>query len=263
MYRLPGARREATVLRPALQGVGRRSRPGRALTESCRAGTNPRHSLTHPISGAALTAGRDTARSRTWCALAAALAVAGCDGDPTASGPVCGEAPAIGIDDPVTGVLTRQDTRSEGAYIDYYSLQLTDSTNVRITLASPDFDPFLYVFLPTQPPTVRAQAFDPVGQPPGEEETAGLSQRLDRGCHLLGASTWGRGETGSYDLLVEIADNDDEDLQGAADVIARSSAVLRTGRSSERYWIASARWSGSSASVPSRSAMVRATLRIR
>lgn len=210
-----------------------------------------------------MTAGRDAVRSRTWCALAAAFAVAGCDGDPTAADPVCGEAPAVRIDDPVAGALTRQDARFQGAYIDYYSLQLTDSTSVRITLASTDFDPFLYVFRATRPPTVRAQAFDPVGKPPGEEEIAGLSQRLGPGCHLLGASTWGRGETGSYDLVVGIADEDDDDLHGAAEVIARSSAPLRTGRSSERYWIASARWSGSNASVPSRSAMVRATLRIR
>ncbi len=122
--------------------------------------------------------------------------------DPTGTTQICLDAPALVPGELVEGQLTQRDPIFLRAYIDYYSVDLADSTTLEATMTSPELDPFLYRLGPGQ--RVLDQAFDTAGAPPGEPETASLHARLGPGCHLLGASSWERGTTGAYTLRVDI-----------------------------------------------------------
>ncbi len=105
------------------------------------------------------------------------------------------------VGDVVEGGLGPQDARFDGAPIDYFSLSIPDSADLRLTLSSSDLDPLLFLFDVNG--AVTEQAFDPVGQPPGETEVAQLIHRLPPGCTLVGASAWARDAAGTYLLRVE------------------------------------------------------------
>lgn len=149
-----------------------------------------------------MSSGSDAAHPGPWHILAVALLVLwGCDDGPTAAEPVCGEAPAVELGLPLQGRLSSGDALFQGALIDYYSLRLTDSTSVEVTLTSSQLDPFLYLFGPDG--RLAAQAFDSLGTAEGQAESATIERRLPPGCHLLGASSWRRGGRGAYTLRAD------------------------------------------------------------
>lgn len=150
---------------------------------------------------AGVSANRDAAIFRAWLALAAGLLLGGCGAEPTAPSPTCRDAPVLAPGEQVEGELSRSDHGFLGAFIDYFALDLADSTTVRATLTSARFDPFLYLFGPGQ--RLVAQAFDSAGAPPGQPESAVLIIRLGAGCHLIGASSWERAAAGRYNLRVD------------------------------------------------------------
>jgi hypothetical protein len=168
-----------------------------------------------------LTAGRDAALSRprlphavgVWLILLAMIPhLAACDDDPTGTDLTCLQAPALTPGETVEGALSRGDAVFLRAYIDYYAVDLADSATLEATLTSDRFDPFLYRLGPGR--RVTHQAFDTIGAPPGEPETAILRARVGPGCHLLGASSWTPAATGAYVLRVDTIPHDpdtDED----------------------------------------------------
>lgn len=140
------------------------------------------------------------------------LPFAACGDDPTSTDLTCLQAPALTLGETVEGALSRGDDVFLRAYIDYYAVDLADSATLEATLTSDRFDPFLYRLGPGH--RVRHQAFDTIGAPPGEPETAVLRARVGPGCHLLGASSWAPTATGPYILLVDTVphtpDGDDD-----------------------------------------------------
>lgn len=139
-----------------------------------------------------------------WLAVAAAAAAClACGDSATGPAPVCDEAPGIIIGEPVEGRLTTNDESLAGAYVDFYSLRLSDPGDLRITLASTELDPLLLVL--DDQGDVQDQAFDPFGEPAGTLEIAVLDSIFPPGCHILGASAWRPGATGAYILTVEPA----------------------------------------------------------
>ena len=156
----------------------------------------------------------------------ALLLLLGCGDDPIAADPTCAEAPAIELGQSLDGRLSSRDPTFQGARVDYYSLRLVDSTRVTFRLTSPDFDPFLYLF--GSDAQIVAQAFDSVGAPAGQVESASLQQRLAPGCHLVGASSWERNTTGAYSLGV------DSLTSSVPSAPAFSGSSSRTERSSDR-----------------------------
>lgn len=155
-----------------------------------------------------MTAGSDAARPRRSGVLSTAtlLLLAGCGDTPTAQDPVCrGAQPILAGEtagETLDGALTTRDALFRGAHIDYYALELADPATIRVELASAELDPLLFLF--DERGAIRAQAFDSLGAPPGEPETAALSAPLEPGCHLLGASSWVDRATGRYTLHAEV-----------------------------------------------------------
>lgn len=174
-----------------------------------------------------MSSGSDAAHPRPWRLLAVALLLWGCDDDPTATEPICGEAPAVELGVPLQGRLSSGDAVFQGALIDYYSLRLPDSTAVELVLTSAEMDPFLYLF--GSDGRVAAQAFDSLGAPAGEPESATLERRLPPGCHLIGASAWARGGRGVYTFRVDLLAPPPDDEAGFS-LLTGSE----TGRSSAR-----------------------------
>jgi hypothetical protein len=134
-------------------------------------------------------------------AIAALLALAGCGDGPTGSAPVCGEAPILVPGAVVEGELGPGDERLDGSYIDYYSVQVSDSATVVLEMTSAALDPFVYLF--DEARQVRAQAFDTVA---AGAETARLEAVVGAGCWLIGASSWNADGTGAYALTARVGD---------------------------------------------------------
>ena len=129
------------------------------------------------------------------------LAATACGGSPTAAVPQCGSAPDVVPDDSVDAALGTESDRFDGAFIDYYTLELSGSRTLRVTQSSSDFDPLLLVF--DEAGEIIDQAFQQDGSPPGSLETATLTRTFEAGCFLLGASVWDRGDMGGYTLTVK------------------------------------------------------------
>lgn len=137
--------------------------------------------------------------------LAVALVGVGlaCAGSPTDNIPACAGQYGLVVGDTVPGTLQAGDRRLAGAYVDYFSLELTaESTWVAVAMTSTDLDPLLLIFAGGS----TYQAFDPVGADPGMVETATWvtpdTIPLPAGCHLIGASSWATDGTGGYTLSV-------------------------------------------------------------
>ncbi|MGK7313204.1 MAG: hypothetical protein ACN0LA_13275 [Candidatus Longimicrobiales bacterium M2_2A_002] len=128
------------------------------------------------------------------------LAATACGGSPTATVPRCGSAPDLVPGDSVDAALGTDSDRFDGAFIDYYTLQLSGPRALRVAQSSSDFDPLLLVFDASG--QIIDQAFQEDGSPPGSLETATLTRTFEAGCFLLGASVWDRGDTGGYTLTV-------------------------------------------------------------
>lgn len=146
---------------------------------------------------------------RRWWLLATILAgFTACSSDPTETAPVCGQEDAIRIGDIVGSRLESGDDRFAGAFIDYYSLELSAPTLLTVSLSSEEMDPLLLVF-PENSGTL-IQAFDTIGEPPGATETATWTTPADdsllAGCHLIGASSWYPDGVGAYVISVSSAE---------------------------------------------------------
>lgn len=128
------------------------------------------------------------------------LAATACGGSPTATVPQCGSAADVAPGDSIDGTLGAGDTRFDGAFIDYYTLELDAARQITIAQASADFDPLILVF--DADGEIIAQAFQHDGSPPGTLETATMTRAFDAGCFLIGASVWDRGDTGVYTLTI-------------------------------------------------------------
>lgn len=99
------------------------------------------------------------------------------------------------------GQLTGADPERAGVATDYYSVLPPDSAILIVRMASPDFDPFLYLLRESGEPL--AQAFDPAGE--GAGGTVTLTQAVGARCHLVGASGWSPDSQGEYTLDLETA----------------------------------------------------------
>ena len=135
----------------------------------------------------------------TACLLLAATA---CGGSPTAAVPQCGSAPGLAPGDSVDGALGTDSDRFDGAFIDYYTLDLSGPGGLRVAQSSSDFDPLVLVFDATG--RIIDQGFQEVGSPPDSIETATLTRTFEAGCFLVGASVWDRGDSGDYTLTVRM-----------------------------------------------------------
>lgn len=142
------------------------------------------------------------ARATATLATCLLLATSACGGSPTASVPQCGSAPGLAPGDSVDGALGTDSDRFDGAFIDYYTLDLSDPRGLHVVQSSSDFDPLLLVFDASG--RIVGQAFQEVGSPPDSLEMATLTRTFEAGCFLVGASVWDRGDTGDYTLTVRM-----------------------------------------------------------
>jgi hypothetical protein len=156
-----------------------------------------------PMTAAGACAHRQRRTRRTLTVLLAVLAPLGCGDDGVAPLPACAAAPRLVPGQAVTTTFAPGDPRRGGAPIHYYAVLPAGEASVRISMTSGTVDPFLLLL--DGGGQVIAQAFDPV---PAQFQRAVLERRLEPGCHLLAATTWSRGLTGPYSLLLEVATPD-------------------------------------------------------
>jgi hypothetical protein len=97
----------------------------------------------------------------------------------------------------VNGSLTTNDCQEQGFFTDYYEIRLNSGRDVRIDLASNDFDAFL-------------ELWDrETGEFLGDDNNSGFGTNahlegfLPAGTYVIAASSAFTGETGDYSLAVD------------------------------------------------------------
>jgi hypothetical protein len=127
------------------------------------------------------------------------LATAGCGADPTATAPSCEAAPALAAGVERHGALGPDHLRRGGSFIQYYAIHAPRPARARVRLTAARFEPVLLLF--DDAGRAIDQAYDPTPGP-GARSTE-LLRELAPGCHLLGATSWGREQSGEYALVLE------------------------------------------------------------
>lgn len=111
---------------------------------------------------------------------------------------VCEDLSEVELSEPTVGSLSSDDPTSVfGSHFDLYSLQLESAGEVRIDLASRDFDSYLVLYESNG--ALIAENDDLAD---GTRD-ASLTLDLDPGCYRIEATSFSAGETGGYTLSVE------------------------------------------------------------
>ncbi len=131
--------------------------------------------------------------------LASLIGLSACGGgdSPTDGSLECSGGSPLTIGAGVTGTLQAGDALDiDGAYLDRYALEVEQTGTVRITMSSTQVDAFLWLRTP-------GGSMLTADDDSGGGNNARITQSLSRGCYLVEATTFGEGDTGSYDLIAE------------------------------------------------------------
>lgn len=103
-----------------------------------------------------------------------------------------------GITGTETGSLAGGDCTlpSDGSLVDYHAFRLTSESQIRITLSSDAFEPYLLIL------DGEAGLIDQAGAEPGDDAVE-IDDLLDEGLFVIAATSRDAGETGRYTLRVE------------------------------------------------------------
>lgn len=102
---------------------------------------------------------------------------------------------AVSVGGVVTGALEPGDEEApDGAYVDWYPMEVTPGSRVRVDVSSPDFDTFLIVELPDGRRLENDDAM-------GSDSSLGFTPSV-AGTARIGVKSYGFGGTGQYELRV-------------------------------------------------------------
>lgn len=97
----------------------------------------------------------------------------------------------------VNGSLTTNDCQEQGFFTDYYEIRLNNGRDIRIDLASNDFDAFLELWDRETGNFITEANFGGIG------DNARIEGFLPAGTYVIAASSNFQGETGDYSLAVD------------------------------------------------------------
>lgn len=122
------------------------------------------------------------------------LAVCAGGGDDPAL--VCSELPALSLAQDTSETLAQEDDFERGRYYDVYGFQPDSQMTAVISLESPDFDPYLYVY--DADGTLLAENDDVASS-----ANAGLTLEVVPVCYRVEVTSFDNEATGSYTLRVD------------------------------------------------------------